>query len=966
MARQNTHPGRPHRRVAGFLVWALAAGIWACGWWPGAAWAQPAQASALLNPIAAWWPLLGLLAGTVFVATLAASACAAVLARRRLLQPLAAALAGIDAAGERLASIAGHAGSTLDEFDVVTKAARAAARDTASGVVGLAECQTRQRNWLKFAEADQARVRALADQCERLTEVMPALLGGAVDSMKARGLAGLDDTAMQLRQSGAGIESAAITLQLGLAALHESTARQDKAEAQSERRTVELSRQVALLAELPALLRAELPPPAPGEAPIIAAELAAVAARLDQSAGRIDNAAGALQAEMGALAHIAADHTALQTRSAGVAAMYERLARDLPAQTADALGAIEAHARSVVNRIDGQCAEQTGRIETSIGAAAERLQAGIAALSGATASHKAALEAGDALLRASASAAHDWPQAAAAALLRGIEDVQASAERLSQAAGAATAERIKALDACLGRAVSLGEALPGLVESLADTAAAWPPCASALTEIAARGDAALGAVREVIEVLQDHASAAGQTATAVLQPVPTTLTAAPVPDEATTELAATMSRIARRLEAAQADQEARLDAWLAAPAAQLEALYQRTFETLGGLDAMCARLGSAFAKDPVHAGQTDGIEAALQAVMAFIPRCWENLAVADTMGMRLTAQGDRLAGLLETNEDAACRLVLAAEAAASANMRPAEMPSPQFDAEALLAGLNHRINLVGDAASLLHARAELQEAAAIRVADAALRVVHAAETLGGMNETQARLEPALAVAAAQADQAARTETALQTVMTLLPEYRDGLAVADGIAMRLTAQGDRLAGLLNAHEDAASRLWEAATAAKAEAALAPSQPEPAVLPIEANAALAELGCCIEQVTKAALRLEAHAALQEAASIRVAQAALSVAQAASAAPVPTPGIAAALHAVGENAAILQAAARQAAHDAAQGRQDASQEGIRVTAPATLAAIERSIRTLQGAATAVALASDASEPPAQIRCA
>jgi hypothetical protein len=441
---------------------------------------------------------LPVLAAIAFVSALmaccVAGGAALVLARAGLLRTLQAspwtkALADIESAGARLSGVVAQAGTAQGQIAAATEAARAAARGAEAAMGSLAGTQARMCAWLQAAEDGKAKITALADQCGRLTEIMPELLGGAVESMQARGLNELDATQARLNQTAAAIDGAAASLHEGMAALLATATQQTESAHASQQQAEGLTAQIAQLAELPALLQAAMPSgPAAGTA-----ELMDLLTRLDHGVDRIDGAAGALHGGVAALAHTAQHHAALHIKFADLASLQEQLAHDLPGQAAHTLQAIQARGEAVIDRIGAECTDNATGLERAIEAAATRLHREIDTVAATAAARDMAMLHAETLLRTAAQAALAWPEAAA------------------QAGTQAATQHAQALQACLGRAETLAQELSTLAAPLAGAAAAWPPAFAAVPEAAARlavaGDALVDQAASLVRT-QDLAEAA--------------------------------------------------------------------------------------------------------------------------------------------------------------------------------------------------------------------------------------------------------------------------------------------------------------------------------------------------------------------------------------------------------------------------------------------------------------------------
>jgi hypothetical protein len=320
-------------------------------------------------------PLAGLIAGaSAIAAALGAGFVALFTASRKVARPLDMALENIEAACDRIAAVAKLATRAQDNIATAAETAANAAKDSSSTVARLAEtttaAQARLRDWLVTADASQEKAATLANQCVRLTEILPDLLGGAVETMQARGLAAIDTTLMRLRETAGTMEFATSALRDEMAAAAAGVTAQVAATADGQNLADRLARQCQLMTEsLPDILMDAI-------SPITARDKSALDCfvdRLDRAAGLIETSTAALREGVEGITILAADHTAWHDSHSAIVRICERLSSDLPLMASDVIDTIEARGRAALESIEGgvnarslDIAETTTRLRNEV------------------------------------------------------------------------------------------------------------------------------------------------------------------------------------------------------------------------------------------------------------------------------------------------------------------------------------------------------------------------------------------------------------------------------------------------------------------------------------------------------------------------------------------------------------------------------------------------------------------------
>jgi hypothetical protein len=933
--------------------------------------------------------LTGVIAGaSAIAAALGAGLVSIFTASRKVSSPLDMALENIEAACDRLATVAKLTTRAQDNIAVAAETAADAAKDSALTVARLAEttleAQARLRDWLVTADASQDKAATLANQCTRLTEILPDLLGGAVETMQARGLAVIDNSVARLRDAAETIGSAADALRDGVAASTEGVTAQVAAAMEGQNMADGLSRQCQLLTEsLPEILIGAI-------APIISRDKSALDSfvdRLAQAASLIDESTFALQDGVAGMKVLATDHTAWNERHSAIALQSQRMCTDLSNMASAAVGALEAHSEAALDSIERGTTQ--GRVDME--AVAASLREEVAALAAEALQHSAHEQKIDALAQQCERLARDVPILAS----RAIEAIEAR--------GSAALESVEGRlqDSALGveaAAASLQESVTGLADINAGTV-------GGLTAALARAEGFVGLLPEITSNLaaaaanlrreaQHGAQMLEEGGTAVAQAAAASTAAAAELPRAAASLDNAAARIGAELEAAVIDVRDAASSLLAREEACNAALAARADAALGTLPLEASQIASvaaslredaaalataawrmeaAAANQPVAlATLLDGPTEGLAALCA---RIEEGVAGLGNTGAMLRAEtGSAVAKLVSMVQIATEEVISASRGCVATAV--AQSADPQAGATLSwhteqLAALNARAEeTVSRMALAVDALTELPAAAA-RLADAGVDAPRNDSTFlpEAISRLTAQTERFATLLTAGEQNELRLAMAIDTVAELPETVALRLAAqtpaADGSGRpeafeQLSAQTERFAILLSAAETSAARLIVAAERVIAQPAsqAGASVTAPAHGPTELR--LMQLEAGIAAVNLEAARLAERAEAQDQAATRVAQAALEVA--AEAAPAATarhlqqlPTLAR-LSGLAAETQALQAMAGTMAKTAIAGCAGGLPPDLIADAPALLAAIEVSIQQLRGTATALALASDA----------
>jgi hypothetical protein len=956
-------------------------------------------------------PLAGLIAGaSAIAAALGAGLVSILTASRKVASPLDMALENIEAACDRLATVANLATRAQDSIAAAAETAADAAKNSALTVTRLAETasdtQARLRDWLVTADSSQDRAATLANQCTRLTEILPDLLGGAVETMQARGLAAIDGTVAILQETAGAMAATAGGLEDSVAAVTAAVTVQVEAAAAGQRMADGLTRQCQQLGEsLPDIIIGAI-------APIMVRDkstLDSLVDRLDQAASVIETSVAALHDGVAGMAVLAADQTVWHESHSAIVRHCERLSSDLPDMASGAVCAIDARSQAALQSIEvgmHQC-------RLDIEEAATNLRNEVVALAEAACTQSIYGEKTAALAQQCERLAHDLPTLASHAIgtietqgRAALESVEGRLQDTAlgvEAAAASLQESVVGLvdvgagivdgvSAVLARAEGFVGLLPEITGNLAGAAATLrreaqhgaqmleeggaavaraaaastaaaaelPRAAACLDMAAAHIGAAVDDVRDAASALlareEECNAALAARADAVLGTLPLEASQIAAVAASLRADAADLAAAAWRVEEAAGNQPNVLATLLARPKAELAALCSRLDESVAGLgetsqilraDAERA-VGELSGK--VQAATDELICAARASALTAIEPSAMRQASAD-----LAWQTQQLADLTARGEETASRMACAVDAVTEL---PVAVAARLADAVAVSLPKESML-----AKSMSESMPEsMSESLPGFLPGAVFQLTEQTERLAG-----------LLMAAEQNE--ARMTMAIETVAGMPATVAARLAAEAGgawpgaAAEHLAAQTERVASLLSAAEMSAARLIVAAERAANEpapqttrgsAVPAHRPPEAWMMHLEAT-----MEATMGAVSGAAARLVERAEAHDQAATRVAQAALEVA--AAAAPSATarhlqqlPTLAR-LSGLAAETQALQTIAGTMAKSAIAGGADGLPPDLVAEAPALLAAIEISIHQLRGTATALAMASDAARQAA-----
>ncbi len=777
-------------------------------------------------------------------------------------------------------------------------------------------------------------------------------------------LADLDYTSDQMRgAAGLSRESAATVTRLANAAsdaehllrgwIESAQAGQEKAAALAAKCTRLADALPELMAEAMATIQARSQ-----------ASIEDAAGRLDGKALEIAAAASSVQDGARRFADTAARQEAQQDEAAALVRQCEAAIAALPETVGETLVTIQARGQAAIDAAANRLAGCAGDIDLAAaslrGVARDAAQAaaGEAAArdqAAALAQQWAALteslpETVNAAIAAACQQSLDAAQAAHLRLQDSALCIEAAAAELTsggQAAAKAMAAQITRLDDAAARVDGVAKSLPEVTTHLAEGAAAMRREAQHGVQLLSEAQVEIARVAEDMAV----AAAAAETGldrlthAAAAQEEASTRAAATV--AALTACAGTLERRGTALCDSLADQTRRTDDGLARlDAALLPQHADRLQRAADGLEAVLTAAGAPW-RNPVDEAARDGEQATLLASLA---------ARAEAAAAAIPAETQLLVAEAACLREAAARL---ADQAARA-MAEARASDDRAGDNAVPAGCANPGPMAGEApqgwsattlpdAALTGAVAGLADATTCLRAELAANSAALEAGLGRLLEAAALLRQDAALATVALDQtaateanghAARLEAVAQTVQARLEA---ACAALDHAASRDAAPSTALPALLD-------RLMAAIAGMEgASAGLGRLVVEP-----DGGRTMADLRQAASQIAQAAGRLEAAGAWQESAAERVTHAAAAAMAAASAAPHETAAPLAALDNLAAQTAALLAEASTLADSAAKGA--ALPAALQAQTPTLLAAIDGNIQRLRGAATALALASDA----------
>jgi hypothetical protein len=856
----------------------------------------------------------------------------------------------------RLDDAAASAGKAQDISDTERDSAAAAVHEAAIAAGRLngtiKEADAKLRATVEEADSRLNAAAGVAGQFEQWLEALPARLTETVATMEEAGLSRLDEAASQLASSTSVFAELALSLPATQQALQQAVAelgqsRDETVQALSALTVRAEQAGEALLAPNPAGAQSgsEQPLVAQGaealEAGRVAMEAATArsieAARIaasmsDMVAGQIGVVAReAKETVQAALTELSSSAELLTELSHLVFGQSIRLEDVLPRAVAamEALPGIEQALSAAAARQPAQAQSGWGDIGTdetpdiaalqqTLEAAIETIQArGIAALDQAAARL-------DGSAAQAAELASRLPEAQAA-----LTDAAATVSQAGTAQGAMWEQAV-------ARIAVLAQAAPKVAEALAASSLALKADLSTAAEELAAGRAAVMQVTEAA----NSASAGLNAGATQLQAMLEATSSLPAQTAALVEA---VQAVRRKPEAEEGGgpQTGELGDQAMVALASLQDMAERVQRVACRMELVLDEAASDRARAEAdfragQAAQADGFGAVLEALAAR----------ADASLGGLPAEASALAAVsAELREDAAA-LSQAAERLAG---------GAASETIVLSAGMAQAIDTLNTACRRLEEHwartgaAEAssgQEMASLR--DETRRML---AELDGTQQTVAALAREAGSATQEAAaMLARAEHRLASAAAAAP-----LSNSDAHGV-LALQTERLADLLDSGVHIAARLEAAAVQAVAQAAdAAPSNADPSA----PDRRLAGLEAAIDTVQAAAARLAQGAEAQEVALTRVTEAAAQVASLAlvETAPAKAPYVSLSrLVSMATETEELQTVAESLAEAALRGEAVALTPELISQTPILLATIETSIHRLQGAATALALASDA----------
>jgi hypothetical protein len=674
---------------------------------------------------------------------------ALLLGQRRQNNRLTGVITGLAQVNTRIGAAATDTGRTLAASDAERETASAIGMEATLAVARLnnaiLDAQTQLQRCCDDVATSQDKSSALANQCERLTQALPNLLAAAIDTMQVRGLASIDAVGTRLRESAGRIESVTSALRDSADGVIKAGAAQLAASESAEGSAAALANHVERLAG--AITAVERRSQATAD--VVADQLTAGAFSIDAAVAGLQDGVIRLT-EFESLSGRLRDTTeAIETATASLHAGLESLA-DAGATQAAAAAALRADTTLLADAVRQPTAvlgEAVARgealshvwpeITASLASAAAALRR--EAQDGA----KTLADGGAAINRLTAAANVAIDQATAS--VTQLNDVAAAQARLQGCLPAC----ISSLQTTADAVRQEGETLADLLRAHTTANADLPNLTMMLNQCATRAEAAFtngiagldAATARLDTENQEDAlliAALAARAEAAIAALPTQAAEIAAAAAALRADAATLSEAVGGLNIAEPPPADAVVTALTGPTAVLESVSNRLEHAVAGLNGANGTLREGAAAIRQEASRAS---AEAQAAGALLARLAEDAAthiaaiavaaprdatqttgVLSDVAAALASHTARLGDLLTSGQEANARVATLAETAATHIAALAASPAPAAELARLEAAVAH----VTAAAATLAQRAEAQDQAAARVAQAAHDVAAAA------------------------------------------------------------------------------------------------------------------------------------------------------------------------------------------------------------------------------------------------